>query len=50
LLLAGNFFGGVPVLAQAVLYIHPQRGCMIQLTTRGGTEEAADAVQRALEI
>ena len=50
LLLAGNFFGGVPVLAQAVLYIHPQRGCMIQLTTRGGTDEAAEAAQKALEI
>jgi coatomer protein complex subunit gamma len=49
LLLAGNFVGGAPVLAQAILYIHPQRGCMIQLTTRGGTEEAAEAIQRALE-
>ena len=49
LLLAGNFVGGIPVLAQAILYIHPQRGCMIQLTSRGGTEEAADAVQKALE-
>ena len=50
LFLAGNFVGSVPVLAQAILYIHPQRGCMIQLTSRGGTEEAADAVQRALEL
>jgi len=50
LLLAGNFIGGVPVLAQAVLYIHPQRGCMIQLTSRGGTDEAAEAVQRSLEL
>jgi coatomer protein complex subunit gamma len=49
LLLAGNFVGGVPILAQVILYIHPQRGCMIQLTSRGGTEEAAEAVLRSLE-
>ena len=47
--LAGNFIGGAPLLAQAILYIHPQRGCMIQLTSRGGTEEAIDAIHRALE-
>ena len=50
LLLAGNFIGGIPVLAQAILYIHPQRGCMIQLTSRGGTDEAAEAVQKSLEL
>lgn len=49
LLLAGNYVGGVPLLAQVVLYMHPQRGCMIQLTSRAGTEEAAEAAQRALE-
>jgi len=49
LFLAGSFVGDIPVLAQAILYIHPQRGCMIQLTSRGATEEAADAVQRTLE-
>jgi coatomer protein complex subunit gamma len=49
LFLAGNFLGDVPVLAQAIMYIHPQRGCMIQLTSRGGTEIAAEAVQRALD-
>jgi coatomer protein complex subunit gamma len=48
-LLAGNYIGGVPLLAQAILYIHPQRGCMIQVTSRGGTEEAADAAHKALE-
>ncbi len=49
LFLAGNAVGNVPVLAQAILYIHPQRGCMIQLTSRGGTVDAAEMVQRALE-
>ena len=49
LLLAANFVGGAPVLAQAILYIHPQRGCMIQITARGGTEQAAEAVLKALE-
>jgi coatomer subunit gamma len=49
LLLAGNAAGNVPVLAQAILYIHPQRGCMIQLTSRAGSDEAAEMVQRALE-
>ena len=49
LLLAGNFVGGVPVLAQVILYIHPQRGCMIQLSSRGGTDEASEAVLRSLE-
>jgi coatomer protein complex subunit gamma len=49
LLLAGNYVGGIPLLAQVVLYMHPQRGCMIQLTSRAGSEEAAEAAQRALE-
>lgn len=49
LFLAGNFVGGIPILAAIILYIHPQRGCMVQVTSRGGTEEACNAVLRSME-
>jgi coatomer protein complex subunit gamma len=49
LLLAGNYIGGVPLLVQIILFMHPQRGCMIQLTARGGTEQASEAPLGALK-